>query len=577
MRIAAHLLVRDEEDVIAEFLGHVAGFCDHILVLDTGSADATYEICRAHPKTAWAGRTGARYSDALRQILLEKSRGLLGPDDWFLALSADHFFSSDPREDVGKAAAEGAGVITYEVAQFYFTTRDLARSRAEPGWDRLPVVERLRHYCINHRGFPAAFRNVPGLGYDEEVAEWPSMPDPRVASFHPVLRHYQFRSPCQMRRRLAVRYSQRRLGFGGFRHYESPRWKRYVFAPELLHVFEGRWEYSKTPSLEDLLRTTEAWPARAWRAMGSLAQATPRGLPGAPARGREGLAWPPRAVAARNLLLLGSLREVLARANERGIPVVVLKGAALLCWLIEDPGERPMGDVDIMVPPGRRDETEAVLRNLGYERVSGTVEAFARGTVVIDLHTELVYRRDMGCVWAECVPILVEGERALSLDADETFIHIAARGILQGGCLEERHLDDLLRLAGTAGGGKSGLDWSRVARKASSLGLKPLLHAALAELRAAKGACPVPERVMAGLRPSGAGRVAAWAARRAASRRQESYLRSAVLFGLLRPGFLLRRLCPGREFLRRRYGESWKREALLRPFRLVARALGLGA
>ncbi|MBI5882386.1 MAG: nucleotidyltransferase family protein [Elusimicrobia bacterium] len=286
---------------------------------------------------------------------------------------------------------------------------------------------------------------------------------------------------------------------------------------------------------------------------------------------------------ARNLFLLGTLRELLAEARKRGIPVIVLKGAALLCWLIEDPGARAMGDLDILVPEAKRLETERMLADLGYGLAPGTVEMFMRGTAVVDLHTSLLHRQDTASLWREAVPCSIEGEKALVLGPDETFIHLVARAFLQGGSLEEKYLDDLRRLAATAGGGLMGLDWDRVIGKALGLGLGPMAHAALEELARASdrsgavlaGAPLVPDRVLAALKPSGAGRAAAWVARKAASRRDESYFNSAVLFTLVRPGFVLSRLFPNREFLERRYGENWKREALLRPFKLAARALGL--
>lgn len=274
MRIAAHFLVRDEEDVIKEVLDNAARFTDLIYVLDTGSSDATYEIAKNHPKVAWAEKINSVYSDALRQTLVERSRNELGPDGWFLSLSADHFFASDPRKDIARAEAEAANVITYDVAQFYFTGEDLKDHYATPGWESLPLEDRIRHYAINYHNFPVAFRNQPGITYQKEVTEWPSMQERRTASFHPILKHYQFRSPEQIRRRLALRRAQRLGGFSGFRHYGSFSWKRYVFNPELLHRVSGEWEFSRQPSLDSLLRSTEPALSRAWTQLKESVKAT---------------------------------------------------------------------------------------------------------------------------------------------------------------------------------------------------------------------------------------------------------------------------------------------------------------
>lgn len=274
MKIAAHFLVRDEEDVIKEVLDHASTFCDQIYLLDTGSSDSTYEIALAHPKMTWCMRKKSVYSDALRQLLVERSRNELSDDDWFLALSADHFFTSDPRTDLAKAAAERADVITYDVAQFYFTAADLKSASAGITWRKTPLEERIRHYAINYHDFPVAFRNQPGISYAREVTEWPTMPERKIASFHPVLKHYQFRSPEQMQRRLKLRRAQRKSGFSGFRHYGSFSWKRYVFDPGLLHFFKGDWEFSRQPSLDTLLKSTEPAYSRAWVRLKEFIKAT---------------------------------------------------------------------------------------------------------------------------------------------------------------------------------------------------------------------------------------------------------------------------------------------------------------
>lgn len=274
MKIAAHFLVRDEEDVIREVLNHAATFCDQIYLLDTGSSDSTYEIARAHPKMTWCMRKESVYSDALRQLLVEKSRRNLSGEDWFLALSADHFFASDPRADLARAAAEGADVITYDVAQFYFTSADLKSAAAGTPWIKTPLEERIRHYAINYHDFPVAFRNQPEISYAREVTEWPALPERKLASFHPILKHYQFRSPEQMRRRLALRRAQRKSGFSGFRHYGSFSWKRYVFDPGLLHFFKGEWEFFRQPSLDALLKSTEPAYSRAWGCLKGFIKST---------------------------------------------------------------------------------------------------------------------------------------------------------------------------------------------------------------------------------------------------------------------------------------------------------------
>jgi glycosyltransferase involved in cell wall biosynthesis len=255
-KIAAHFLVKDEEDVIGECLDHAARFCDHILVLDNGSSDRTYEICKAHPRVEHCEQLACTYSDALRNHLLEASKRYLTAGlDWFVALSADHFFDTDLRQDVLRAEMDGADVITYDVAQYYLTDKDRAEAnRLGAEWLRRPVEERIRYYTINYFDFPVALRYQADMAYKDEVTEWPVMESRRVASFKPVLKHYQFRSFEQLRRRLELRKAAIREGFKGFRHYRSFDWQDYVFDSDRLHHWDGSgWNREKKPTLDDLL------------------------------------------------------------------------------------------------------------------------------------------------------------------------------------------------------------------------------------------------------------------------------------------------------------------------------------
>jgi len=82
-RLSVCMIVRDEAQLIAAALGSVAGRVDEIVVIDTGSVDATPEIARRYGarvvERAWQESFGAA-----RNAALEQAQG-----EWCLMLDAD--------------------------------------------------------------------------------------------------------------------------------------------------------------------------------------------------------------------------------------------------------------------------------------------------------------------------------------------------------------------------------------------------------------------------------------------------------------------------------------------------------
>lgn len=73
------------------------------------------------------------------------------------------------------------------------------------------------------------------------------------------------------------------------------------------------------------------------------------------------------ATALRNLLLLHELGTCLRALTAAALPVIVLKGAALIETVYANPSLRPMGDVDLLVHGHDLATAREVLDGLGYE------------------------------------------------------------------------------------------------------------------------------------------------------------------------------------------------------------------
>lgn len=69
---------------------------------------------------------------------------------------------------------------------------------------------------------------------------------------------------------------------------------------------------------------------------------------------------------ARNLQLAAQLQLLLARLHAAGVPAIPLKGADLARRLYGNEALRQSGDLDVLVPAGRRATAEAEITALGY-------------------------------------------------------------------------------------------------------------------------------------------------------------------------------------------------------------------
>lgn len=116
-----------------------------------------------------------------------------------------------------------------------------------------------------------------------------------------------------------------------------------------------------------------------------------------------------RLTAVHNLRLRHELARTLEALRDSGIPALALKGIVLAYAVYPDPSLRPMCDVDLLVPPGKRKDALRVLRTLGYDYPESVLatnrDHFARldpiqeyapalqlrgSRVFIEVHTQLV-------------------------------------------------------------------------------------------------------------------------------------------------------------------------------------------
>jgi glycosyltransferase involved in cell wall biosynthesis len=229
MRIHALALVKNEADVIGQSLTAAAAWADAIYVYDNGSDDGTWEIVHelaaAHPNIFPAIQDPTPYRQSHRRALFQRYRGERG--DWWGFLDADEIYIDDPRAFLA-AVSRKYGEVWNASFEYYFTDVDAARYESDPDAyaDEVPIAEKCR-YFVNNWSELRFFR-------DTERVYWPEG-DGSPEGLDPVypgrirLKHFQYRSPQQIQRRIDSR--REALERGSFLHEMIPDWKHAILRP----------------------------------------------------------------------------------------------------------------------------------------------------------------------------------------------------------------------------------------------------------------------------------------------------------------------------------------------------------
>jgi hypothetical protein len=221
-------------------------------------------------------------------------------------------------------------------------------------------------------------------------------------------------------------------------------------------------------------------------------------------------------------------RPLLTALDAAGIPVIVLKGAALAETLYADPGLRPFSDIDLLIRPADVDRARQVLAACGYrperplwaddeaahdcQLTYALPRALGDGEpLVVELHWNLVNndrllratRIDTKPLWAASETATVAGQPVRVLGATHTLLHLCIH--LAGHSLQApMSVRDIAALLDSRQGAR--VDWQRLARDARRFGVAAMTYAGLQLAARARGA-RVPAPVLRALRPRGPRRV----------------------------------------------------------------------
>jgi glycosyltransferase involved in cell wall biosynthesis len=245
VRIFGLCLVKNEADILRLSLQESLRWCDRIFVFDNGSSDATWDIVRdfgAQDTHVVPFKQDSKpFDDALRAEIFNAYRKEATTGDWWCRLDADEFYVDDPRAFLA-AVSPAHHVVWGAWLQYFLTEDDLGRFGE---WDeREPVLmtpERLPRYYQALGGEPRFFRHRDGLVWDSGA--WPAhlgVVEPRRIR----VKHFQYRSPGQIQRRLDTRRAAAAHGWEHFGHSTQTHWREKIADPKKLVLDRGDGKYA---------------------------------------------------------------------------------------------------------------------------------------------------------------------------------------------------------------------------------------------------------------------------------------------------------------------------------------------
>ena len=133
MKLSLAMIVKNEESVLGHCLESVQGLVDEIVIVDTGSSDATVEIAEAHGARVFPFAWVNDFALA-RNYALDRCTG-----DWLLVLDADEAIDVLDHALIRKICEEGAAPAYRLILRNYFSGGDHATLDA-------PAQRNTSHY-----------------------------------------------------------------------------------------------------------------------------------------------------------------------------------------------------------------------------------------------------------------------------------------------------------------------------------------------------------------------------------------------------------------------------------------------
>lgn len=210
MKIIGMIPVYNDDDIIKEIIEYYLSQGLDLVILDNGSSDKTYEICKSFLGkgvlkliTFHTSNYISKWDSILRtlyDIALEQT------PDWIVKIDSDEFLESgleglNLRDAIIQVDNEGCNFIQFDRFDFFMTDDNNESSKS--------IKKKLPYYSYHGDYLYRAWKYYPGVRVEAfAFVHFPTFPDEIKYKIYPrkfVMRHYPFRTREQTEKKIADR------------------------------------------------------------------------------------------------------------------------------------------------------------------------------------------------------------------------------------------------------------------------------------------------------------------------------------------------------------------------------------
>ena len=225
MKIYGISLIKNEIDIIEYSLKESSKWLDKIFVYDNGSTDGTWEmvnqIARSNDKVIPWKSEEKPYRDGLRADVYNEFKSIGKAGDWWcFILDCDEIYIDNPREFLPKVSSLYQ-VVSTERFEYKLTVEDVEEFQFH---NHFPEDEKyINYYSPRTHSEKRFFRHRDRLIWTND-RKYPK----HIGVICPEkirLKHYQYRSPEQVKSRIKTRIQATKEGYTKFGRDNVDDWK----------------------------------------------------------------------------------------------------------------------------------------------------------------------------------------------------------------------------------------------------------------------------------------------------------------------------------------------------------------